>query len=458
MKLINIIIPFCYWLPGHGCSKDRKHNKMAAVGLPPIIAEQVESLRDRVVEIGHEILLRENFNENSVVSPLSIVGALYMLAAATSGDAQDEVLQLLNISKDSDAPFESYKVLINYLLDQNEKSYMLNLANGLFYQAGFTPQENYSRTLESLMQTSFSDIRETDFASNPDKTTDEINDWVNDKTNGKISKLFEKAIHPNTIAMLLSSLYFKASWEIPFDIIKHKYYCWNNAEACSHDVQFMSVDNNFNTYWGKDFTVVDVPMTLVATKDGDESNDDDIEKLMTFQIWIPENVLATPKDHHVFQQKMRNKASNIQSEMKMGRINLVMPTLSLEFKKDLKKAFMDMGVQKVFEYGPHFDSLFGKDQHVEAAVSEIRHAVKLDIDEDGIEGAATTAIGMMFRSMPPDVVADRPFYFTIASSCRQSNPDSWPKYLYNVGHQNCAHDRTPIFVGKVVNGGDDGSK
>ena len=58
MKLINIIIPFCYWLPGHGCSKDRKHNKMAAVGLPPIIAEQVESLRDRVVEIGHEILLR----------------------------------------------------------------------------------------------------------------------------------------------------------------------------------------------------------------------------------------------------------------------------------------------------------------------------------------------------------------------------------------------------------------
>ena len=53
-----------------------------------------------------------------------------MLAAATSGDAQDEVLQLLNISKDSDAPFESYKVLINYLLDQNEKSYMLNLGRG----------------------------------------------------------------------------------------------------------------------------------------------------------------------------------------------------------------------------------------------------------------------------------------------------------------------------------------
>lgn len=62
-----------------------------------------------------------------MVSPLSVTCALYLLAAATDGAAQQEILDLLEIKSDSDSDFESFSELIKFLLDQNNESYILNI-------------------------------------------------------------------------------------------------------------------------------------------------------------------------------------------------------------------------------------------------------------------------------------------------------------------------------------------
>ena len=62
-----------------------------------------------------------------MVSPLSVACALYLLAAATDGAAQQEILDLLEIESDSDSDFESFSELIKFLLDQNDESYILNI-------------------------------------------------------------------------------------------------------------------------------------------------------------------------------------------------------------------------------------------------------------------------------------------------------------------------------------------
>ena len=71
----------------------------------------------------------------------------------------------------------------------------------------------------------------------------------------------------------------------------------------------------------------------------------------------------------------------------------------------------------------------------------------MDIDENGIEGAATTAIGWDFCSMSRTLVVDKPFYFSISAQCRGPEQDSEDE----VNEIECPFDRTPIFVGKVVN-------
>jgi serpin B len=443
MKLFKTVIPLCL-LSDIKCQAD--------VGLPLPFTEKVSILRDRIIELGDAVLFSQKYDENTAISPMSIAGALFMLAAATDGEARAEVGQLLAFSADDPEPYLSYTYLTDFLLDQHEKSYLLNIANGIFYQEGFTPANGYGEQLKTLTrmsdeETESPDIQPTNFAGD---ATDVINEWVNEKTKGKIPELFVDPIHPNTVAMILSSLYFKGSWQVPFDIVRYKgAYCWNSNNGCDENIEFMSVDNQFNIFWGQDYVVVDVPMTLGSEEESEDKygkREPYHNRIMTFQMWMPNRVLANEIDHKNFQEKIRNEGPDIRSRMQNRRINLVMPTLSIEFNSDLKEQFMKFGLSKVFDYGYHFTPLFGEENNVEAAVSEIRHAVKLDIDKNGVEGAATTAIGMMFRSMPPDVVADKPFYFTIASQCRGSEYD----YNYEVNEADCPYDRTPIFVGKVV--------
>ena len=46
--------------------------------------------------------------------------------------------------------------------------------------------------------------------------TELINSWISDKTHGKIAKMYPETIDSNTLIMLVSSLYFKASWANKF--------------------------------------------------------------------------------------------------------------------------------------------------------------------------------------------------------------------------------------------------
>lgn len=451
MKLKYAIIPLC-WMTGNSCAQNKALPQ--TLGLPPIVAEKVHNLRDRIINIGLDVLNSEAVTENTVISPVSIVGGFYMLAAATSGLAHNEILDLLDIPKGSSQAYESYKVLIEYLLNQNDRSYILNIANGLFYQEGLAPQASYTEILNKLMKTNFADIGPINFRNAVDATTT-VNNWVNQKTKGKIEKLFKNPIDSRTFALLLSSLYFKGSWEAPFETISHNYYCWKvNSAECSTSVQFMSTDNHFNTYWGKELMVIDIPLTLLDNCEDKESclpDNSKISKFMKFKLWLPSTILSTKEDHEKFVEKIRTKSVKIESKMEEKRINLVMPKLSMKFNKDLKSTFQNMNVNEVFNYGNHFTPIFGDQITLPSAVSEIRHAVKLDIDEKGIEGAAATAIGMMFRSMPPEVVVNRPFYFSIESDCQTKRENKWAPRQPDIGDKNCPHDRTPIFIGKMVN-------
>ena len=116
------------------------------------------------------------------------------------------------------------------------------LANGLFYQTGNTPTAGYGEMLRALN----SDVREINFRGY--SATDDINTWVNDHTKGKIPKLFSEPIDANTVAIILSSLYFKASWASPFAIVtksRWESYCWRTSYGCNDEIQFMKVDYQY---------------------------------------------------------------------------------------------------------------------------------------------------------------------------------------------------------------------
>ena len=92
---------------------------------------------------------------------------------------------------------------------------------------------------------------------------------------------------------------------------------------------------------------------------------------VTFQIWLPEKTLKTEQDHIDFQKVMADKRASIRKDMTSSRIELVMPKMKLDFDEDITDGFKDLGVNKVFEYGQHFDQLFGSGKYPNTAIRNV---------------------------------------------------------------------------------------
>jgi len=82
--------------------------------------------------------------ENTVVSPLSIVSALYMLASGSAGNAKTEIEAALNVTGNENY-IEDYSYLLSALknnpisdFEEDENAqYTLEICNGAFYQTKF---------------------------------------------------------------------------------------------------------------------------------------------------------------------------------------------------------------------------------------------------------------------------------------------------------------------------------
>ena len=115
------------------------------------------------------------------------------------------------------------------------------LANGVFHQKDMgqtSPnklQGNYLDLLKENFIKDESHIKELDFQQKSQEATDEINSWVAEKTNNKIPQLFSEPLDSQTIVMLVSTLYFKASWNEKFESVRkfHKFEL-ENLHFASH--------------------------------------------------------------------------------------------------------------------------------------------------------------------------------------------------------------------------------
>jgi len=439
MKLLSILIPLC--LGGRGVSEDKSE-------------ENVSVTRDNAMKVGWNILFGQDGSENTVISPLSIIGAMYMLAAGTAGETQREILNALDFRDipDKKTPFKAYSQMVRAIQNADKDSYILKLANGAFHQKDL-PNGNSGKAalkqfsgilLEDFMQ-DLVNIKEVDFVQSPVESTDLINSWVNETTLGKIPTLFKEPLTEDTLMVLASSLYFRASWQNTFEVEKNNEgLCWQSSQdqmensVCDEDVVFMSQTWSFKTYQSAglvpEFRVIEIPM-----KDDVQG---DVHNKFTMMVWIAEKFVGDDDDQdRRLRTFIRDNYADIRHKLHSGkRIKLSMPQFSLEAKTDLVEQMKSLGIETVFQSG-NFTPMFGPDSP-DCFVSQINHAVKLDVDTSGVEGAASTAIQISFRSGfdPTRFDVIRPFYFTISNRC-------WA----DKSRERCAYSNMPVFMGKVVN-------
>ncbi|MGM0482722.1 MAG: serpin family protein, partial [Patescibacteria group bacterium] len=231
-------------------------------------------------------------------------------------------------------------------------------------------------------------------------TGDPINDWVYQNTNGKIEEIIEPgAIDPAVIAYLVNAIYFKGNWAEEFDKDKTKDRTFYGTDG-EADVEMMENKSEYLNSVSEDMQAV-----TIEYKDGD----------YLFHAFMPTDDRSLSEFYEDFD---RSAFEDYKPDKKSETI-LRLPKFTLEDELGLVDTLRGMGINEVFDIDSadfsemvDLDAVAGKNVYI----SDVLHASFIEVDEEGTEAAASTAVEMKLESAesPRGVIEfNRPFLFLI---------------------------------------------
>lgn len=149
-------------------------------------------------------------DQNFIFSPFSAHSALSLAYEGAGGQTTISFQKALDLPGPN-ATAAGYKSLMDTL--NSAKNVQLNIANKIYLQK----DNKLNKDFRSIAQNYFdADVDITDFSKSA-AAAEEINNWVKEKTQNKIDKLFDAdSFDSDTQAVLLNAIYFKGNWLLPF--------------------------------------------------------------------------------------------------------------------------------------------------------------------------------------------------------------------------------------------------
>uniref|UniRef100_A0A0N5AYL5 SERPIN domain-containing protein n=1 Tax=Syphacia muris TaxID=451379 RepID=A0A0N5AYL5_9BILA len=157
--------------------------------------------------LGIEILRYADLgNGSQIFSPFSIAFIMTMLWIASVDETNYEIGELLA----PDVPIELYAskiIATSFALFNNHKDPSIRLASRIYLNSIYQPNSTY---VEEISKYHNDQLENIDFGEQ-NITVEAINDWVKDKTNGKIQNIIKDYNFSNERAVLVSGFYYKVS-------------------------------------------------------------------------------------------------------------------------------------------------------------------------------------------------------------------------------------------------------
>ncbi len=338
------------------------------------------------LKLFREIHGQEEPGTNLFVSPLSVAMALAMTYNGADGatqQAMQETLELQGLTIDEVS--QSYRGLID-LLDGLDPSVAFALANSIWPREGFTVEPDFIAVNQEYYD---AEVTVLDF-SDPNAAPT-INNWVYDKTNGKIESIVPNPIPGNVVMYLLNAIYFKGDWTLQFDPELTADGPFILADGTETQVPMMAYPDVIEVgyYWDGELQAVDLPyggkaysMTIVLPA-GDGEIDALVDSLDAAR-WAA-----------------------IISGLTVREIDVRIPKFQLEYEIRLNDVLGALGMGIAFGPGADFSKIAPG-----IWIGEVKHKSFVDVNEEGTEAAAVTSVAMI-DSAPPSFWVNRPFVFAI---------------------------------------------
>jgi serine protease inhibitor len=337
-------------------------------------------------------LIAEDKNKNIFISPLSISVALAMTyngAEGTTKDAMAKTLEFGNMSLEK--VNREYLNLIESLENVDEQVKLL-IGNSIWMRKEF----------ESFVNSSFMDRVVTFFSSEAftrdfgdPQTVNEINGWVDEKTDGKINEIIQE-IDPEIVMFLINAIYFKGNWVTEFDESKTQKQDFFLPDGNTVQVDMMSTSGNFCYYRGENFQAIRLPYGR--------------DKIAMY-IFLPDD--GVPLDSFIANL---DQATHEEYLSRFEPIDLAvkLPKFKVEYGvKRLNSVLEKLGMGIAFDpFEANFNGIASTPEG-NLFIDYVDHKAFVEVNEKGTEAAAATIVGIGLTSISPGFVVNRPFFFEI---------------------------------------------
>ncbi|CAN6282247.1 unnamed protein product [Urochloa humidicola] len=352
-------------------------------------------------------------NTNIVFSPLSLHVALSLLAAGSAGATRDQLLAALGGWGGDGGPAAAAESL-HALAEQVAHLVMADGSPAGGPRIGFADAVFFDRSMK--LNPAFEEIsvgkykaqtHSVDFQEKAAQVAGQVNSWAEKVTSGLIKQILPpRAVNQDTRLVLGNALYFKGAWtKKQFDASETRDNEFHLLDGSSVRAPFMSSTDDQYMASYSNFQVLKIPyqqggdkrqfsmyILLPKTQDG---------------LWsLAEKLRSEPEflDKHIPVEKIR-----------VGQIKV--PKFKISYGFEASKLLKGLGLELPFSPEADLSEFFESPMQQILFVSEIFHKSFVEVNEEGTEAAAASAIvGMAVsaRWMPTDYfVADHPFLFLI---------------------------------------------
>ena len=355
----------------------------------------------------------ETNDPNIFYSPYSVFTALAMTYEGARNNTAVEMENVLHVEQSNDSFHQYMQSLYNYL--NNNDEYNISTANALWPDVGFTLLDEFVDIIETYYGGKASEVE----YGNPEEAARIINEWVENQTNNLIKDLVPtSAIDPVLTKLILTNaIYFKGIWQVQFDEVNTTDRDFTLSSADTVQVETMKLtgtDDKFNYTETGDLQILDLPYT-----GGD----------ISMMIILPREGVELSD---VISSLNREDYISWIDEMYETKADIYLPKFKFETSYGLNDYLKELGMVDAFSNA----DFSGIDGTKNLFISSVLHKAFVEVNEEGTEAAAATAVIMNLKAVSPDEPPER-----ITFDCNHP-------FVFTIHHKETG---TILFMGKVMN-------
>lgn len=331
--------------------------------------------------------------KNIFCSPFSIASALAMTYNGAKAATQDAMATALGFSRLNLATLNAVYAHLLARQTSNDPLVHFVTANALWVQAGLELLADFVQRCQTAYGAKIDSL---DFAANDGQSAAEtINRWVKTQTQGMLEQLVTPGDVASAVLALINAIYFKGSWQAKFDPPQTQPGSFTLLSGQQLSCPLMRRTGRYAYY--QDQSVQAIALAYGAG-----------------QTYMYVVLPRAEVDFVRFCQELTwPQLTGWLGQLALSEVELALPRFRVEYSTALTQPLQALGMGIAFTPQANFRGI----TQSKLMISQVIHKAALEVNEEGTEAAATTAV-LMVRGQPSraQMTVNRPFLCMIADT------------------------------------------